>query len=127
MTSIKFSLEGAVKPESRVVFERARIKSLKLTNMEIHAYLFCLLYIIMVFLFLRIILSRKVPEDEDSMVASMEDNFAHLLRNPDYHARLQNAFTNLRVHPVQAMNEKRSEGEKDHMDTINWVCFIKLI
>ena len=61
------------------------------------------------------------------MVASMEDNFAHLLRNPDYHARLLNAFTNLRVHPVQAVNEKQSEGEKDHMDTIHWVCFIKLI
>ena len=124
MASIKFSLEGIVKPQSRVVFERARIKSLKLTNMEVHAYLFCLFYILMVLLFVHIIISRKVSEDEDSMVASMEDNFAHLLRNPDYHARLQNAFSNLRVHPVQAMNEKQSEGEENHMDTNHWVCLL---
>ena len=58
------------------------------------------------------------------MVTSIEDNFAHLLRNPDYHARLQNAFLNLRVHPVQAISEKQSEGEQDHMDTSHWVCLI---
>ena len=90
--------------------------------MEFSAYTFYFAYIILLVLFIRIILITKNAQEDETHDESIEDRFAHLLRNPNHHERLQNAFVSLRDHFVQPLVEKsQTDSEKVLVERRTWV------
>ena len=90
--------------------------------MEFMAYTFYLAYILLLVLLIRIILITKNSKDDDANVESIEDRFAHLLRNPNHHERLQNVFVNIRDHFVQPLVEKhQTDCENVLVERRTWV------
>ena len=90
--------------------------------MEFYVYTFYFAYIILFVLLIRIILTAKSSQEDDTHIESSEDRFAHLLRNPNHHERLQNAFVSLRDHFVQPLVEKsQTDCEKALVERRTWV------
>ena len=83
--------------------------------MEMLSYIFYFVYILLVLLVLRMILITKDSKSDDTSIENMEDKFAHLLRNPNHHARLHVAFANLRAQYMQPLTEKKQTDEEEEL------------
>ena len=86
--------------------------------MEVFTYIFYFVYILLIAILLRIITRSKELRDEDEIEEHIEHKFSHMLRDPHYHLRLQNAFSNVNkgpFHLVQVFTEMKNADGKENI------------